>query len=123
MYEISVRKTFSAAHRLKDIGGKCEELHGHNFFVEVALQGNNLNKEGLLLDFRILKEWVETALEELDHKFLNELPYFRELNPSAENIAHFLYERVSDRVKEKEGLKVAYVSVWEGEGASATYRS
>jgi len=83
MYEITVKKTFSAAHTL-DIGGKREELHGHNFNVEVTISAEELNEDGLVLDFRVLKKWVSEILEELDHTFLNNLPAFKNMSPTSE---------------------------------------
>ena len=121
MYEITITRSFSAAHVLKDIGGKCEGLHGHNFDVEVSLAAVDLNKEGLLIDFRILKEWTDEILDGLDHKYLNDLTYFKDKNPSAENLARFIYDRISDKVKMK-NIDVSRVTVWESEKARATYR-
>ncbi len=121
MYEITITKSFSAAHRLKDIGGKCEELHGHNFMVEVSLAASVLNKEGLLLDFRILKEWTAEVLEELDHKYLNDHPFFQDVNPSAENLARFIYDRLSEQACRKD-VEVSCVAVWESGNAKASYR-
>ena len=87
MYEVTIIKSFSAAHLLAQIGGKCEELHGHNFRVEVTLAAPDLNESGLLIDFRIVKKWLNVILDQMDHKHLNELPCFAGINPSAENIA------------------------------------
>jgi len=121
MYEITITRSFSAAHVLKDIGGKCEGLHGHNFIVDVSLAAPGLNKEGLLLDFRILKEWTDEILDELDHKYLNELAYFSNVNPSAENLARFLHDRVSEKAGRLK-IEVSCVTVWESENARASYR-
>ena len=81
MYEITIQKTFSAAHTL-DIGSEREELHGHNFKVEAAVASEELNPDGLVLDFRVLKQWVGAILEELDHSFLNERAPFRDTKPA-----------------------------------------
>ena len=121
MYEITITRSFSAAHVLKDIGGKCEGLHGHNFDVEVSLAAVDLNKEGLLIDFRILKGWTDEILDCLDHKHLNDLTYFKDKNPSAENLARFIYDRISDKVKMK-NIDVSRVTVWESDKARASYR-
>ncbi len=121
MYEITITKSFSAAHLLKEIGGKCENLHGHNFIVDVTLSGPTLNKEGLLLDFRILKEWTDKILDGLDHKFLNENPHFKNVNPSAENLARFIYDQVNEQARLK-NVAVSCVTVWESENARASYR-
>ena len=120
MYEITVTRSFAAAHLLKDIGGKCEELHGHNFVVDVSLAAVALNKEGLLIDFRIVKEWIDEILEELDHKFLNEHPYFINVNPSAENLARFIHDRVSEKAQMSK-VDVSRVTVWESDNARASY--
>lgn len=121
MYEVTITRSFSAAHVLKDIGGKCEELHGHNFVVEVSVAAGSLNKEGLLLDFRTLKEWVDEVLEELDHKHLNDHPYFKNVNPSAENLARFIYDRINKKAL-LENTGVSCITVWESGNARASYR-
>lgn len=120
MYEVTVKKTFSAAHRIRDIGGKCEALHGHNFLVEVSVSAESLNEEGLLIDFRVLKQWTEEVLDQLDHKFLNELEYFKKRNPSSEQIARYLYEMIDERAQQ-EKVHLSRVSVWESENSCATY--
>jgi len=84
MYEVTIIKSFSAAHLLAEIGGKCEELHGHNFKVEVTVAAEELNSNGLLIDFRFLKKVLGEILEEIDHKYLNTLTSFAGKNPSAE---------------------------------------
>jgi len=119
MYEITVKKTFSAAHTL-DIGGKREELHGHNFNVEVTISAEELNEDGLVLDFRVLKKWVSEILEELDHTFLNNLPAFKNMSPTSENIARFIYNRLEGNTSIM-GLKVSRVAVWESENSKAVY--
>jgi 6-pyruvoyltetrahydropterin/6-carboxytetrahydropterin synthase len=121
MYEITITRSFSAAHLLKGIGGKCEGLHGHNFIVEVTLAAPTLGKEGLLLDFRILKGWTDEILDSLDHKYLNELPYFQNVNPSAENLARFLHDRIDEKAA-AQNIAVPCVTVWESENARASYR-
>jgi len=78
MYEVTIIKSFSSAHLLAQTGGKCEELHGHNFKVEVTVCAGALQKSGLLIDFRTVKEWLIEILEQMDHKHLNELPFFPE---------------------------------------------
>lgn len=120
MFEITIRKTFAAAHQLRDIGGKCEELHGHNFTVEISAGGKDLNSEGLLLDFRVLKKWTNELLEELDHKYLNELPFFKDLNPSSEIIARFMFERLSEKAGSA-NASITRVTVWESEDARVSY--
>ncbi|MDD5713010.1 MAG: 6-carboxytetrahydropterin synthase [Smithellaceae bacterium] len=123
MYEVTIMKSFSAAHILKDVGGKCEDLHGHNFCVEVSVAGPELNQEDILIDFRNLKGWLDDNLALLDHRHLNELPFFASTNPSSERVAQFLFKRLADRIKE-EGtpLRVSKVVVWESDNAKVSYQ-
>jgi len=120
MYEVTIKQSFSAAHILKEIGGMCERLHGHNFIVEVSVSSHKLTNAGILIDFRLLKEWTEEILKELDHKDLNEVDYFTNINPSAENIARFVYDRISEKVRTN-NLDVSQITVWESEDARVTY--
>ena len=120
MYEVTVRKSFSAAHKL-NIGGKCEELHGHNFTVDVTIASDNLNKEGLVVDFRILKGWTNEILDEFDHKFLNEISFLKGTNPTSENLARFIFDGIQKKAN-AEHLRVSQVTVWESNNACATYR-
>jgi 6-pyruvoyltetrahydropterin/6-carboxytetrahydropterin synthase len=120
MYEVTIIKSFSAAHLLAQIGGKCEELHGHNFKVEVTLAAPNLNESGLLIDFRIVKKWLNEILDQMDHKHLNELPYFAGINPSAENIAKYICDQMKLKIKEPQ-VRIARIKVWESENAVVTY--
>ncbi|MBN2178626.1 MAG: 6-carboxytetrahydropterin synthase [Deltaproteobacteria bacterium] len=120
MYEITVKRTFSAAHTLM-IGGKSETLHGHNFTVEVTLSSERLDNEGLVVDFRVLKGWTDETLEKLDHSFLNELSFFQDINPTSENIARFVYEKISEKIQ-SQSCKLKNVAVWESESAKAVYR-
>jgi 6-pyruvoyltetrahydropterin/6-carboxytetrahydropterin synthase len=120
MYEVTVKRSFSAAHLLKEIGGKCEALHGHNFFVEISVAGESLNEEGVLIDFRILKRWADAVLDELDHKYLNELSCFEGLNPSSEHIARFLYDRIAEKARQA-NLTLSRVTVWESENSRGSY--
>ncbi len=120
MYEITVKKTFSAAHTLL-IGGKSETLHGHNFTVEVTLSSEQLDDEGLVMDFRVLKEWTDEILAKLDHSYLNELSFFQGINPTSENIARFIYEKISEKILSP-SCSLHKVAVWESESARAVYR-
>ena len=120
MYEVTIIKSFSAAHLLAQIGGKCEELHGHNFRVEVTLAAPDLNESGLLIDFRIVKKWLNVILDQMDHKHLNELPCFAGINPSAENIAKYICAQMEPKAKEWH-VRIARIKVWESENAAVTY--
>ena len=120
MYEVTIIKSFSAAHVLAEIGGKCEELHGHNFKVEVTVAAKELNSNGLLIDFRFLKKWLGEILEDIDHKHLNTLTSFAGINPSAENIAKYICEKMELKVKTAR-VNVVRVKIWESENAAVTY--
>jgi 6-pyruvoyltetrahydropterin/6-carboxytetrahydropterin synthase len=120
MYEVTIKKSFSAAHLLKEIGGKCEELHGHNFLVEVSVASESLNSEGLLIDFRVVKRWTDEVLEQLDHKYLNEIEYFNNINPSSEQLARFLYDRINEKSRQAQ-VTLSRVTVWESDNARVTY--
>jgi 6-pyruvoyltetrahydropterin/6-carboxytetrahydropterin synthase len=121
MYEVAITKSFSAAHKLAAIGGKCEELHGHNFRVEVTVAAPDLNSAGILIDFRDVKKWLQEILDCLDHKHLNELIFFNKTNPSSENIARYIYGEMKLKAASSE-VNVARVKVWESESAAVTYR-
>jgi len=121
MYEVTIKKSFSAAHLLKEIGGKCEALHGHNFLAEVTVASEWLNSEGLLIDFRTVKRWTEEVLQTLDHTYLNELDFFKGRNPSSEAIALYLYERISEKAMGAD-VTLSRVTIWESENSCVTYR-
>ncbi len=120
MYELKIISQFAAAHRLENFYGKCEALHGHNWKVEVFLQGEQLDEAGLLLDFGVIKARTKELLEEIDHKYLNELEAFRGRNPSSENLCRFLFERLAASLN-RDGLRVSRVNVWESDTSCASY--
>ena len=120
MYELKIITQFAAAHRLENFYGKCEALHGHNWKVEVFLTGEHLDRAGLLLDFGVVKAKAREVLEEIDHKYLNELPAFKEQNPSSENLARYLFQRLSDTLN-RDGARVRRVNVWESDTSCAAY--
>jgi len=120
MYKITVLSHFSAAHRLRHLRGKCEELHGHNWKVEVSVVSNRLNKEGVVIDFTVLKQKVEKVLKPLDHHYLNDLPYFSGKEPSSENIAKYIFDRLKAELKGYHAV-LKEVTAWESETSCATY--
>jgi 6-pyruvoyltetrahydropterin/6-carboxytetrahydropterin synthase len=120
MYELKIVTQFAAAHRLENFYGKCESLHGHNWKVEVFLVGNALDSAGLLMDFGVIKTRTKEVLEEIDHKYLNELDAFRDCNPSSENLARYLYERLGATFN-RDGVTVHRVNVWESDTSCASY--
>jgi 6-pyruvoyltetrahydropterin/6-carboxytetrahydropterin synthase len=120
MYEINIIKSFSAAHMITNIGGKCEDLHGHNFKIEVTVASTNLNADGILIDFRVIKRWLNEILDNLDHQNLNDVPFFTRTNPSSENIAQYISEEMKLKAAQAK-VKVARIKVWESENAAVTY--
>ncbi|MBU1913104.1 MAG: 6-carboxytetrahydropterin synthase QueD [Candidatus Omnitrophica bacterium] len=120
MYEILIKGDFSSAHNLRGYKGKCEALHGHSWKVEARFEKESLNNIGISVDFVILKARLKDILKKLDHAYLNKLDVFKKQNPSAENIARIIYQKLKDSVREK-GLILKSVSVWESESSCATY--
>ncbi|MCE5334872.1 MAG: 6-carboxytetrahydropterin synthase QueD [Desulfobacteraceae bacterium] len=120
IFEVKVIGGFAAAHNLKDFRGKCENLHGHNWRIEVVLRGPRLGDNGVLIDFADVKRETREALEEVDHKYLNELPFFALDNPSSENIARFLFEKLTAKLN-TEDRWIHSVSAWESADSCATY--
>jgi len=121
MFELKVVTHFAAAHQLKMVAKKCENLHGHNWKVEVCVAGENLNDAGVLVDFGELKQNVSEIMTRLDHNFLNELDYFDDNNPpSSENIALYIANSLQTMLKDPE-VRVTSVTAWESENACATY--
>jgi 6-pyruvoyltetrahydropterin/6-carboxytetrahydropterin synthase len=123
MYEVSVDETFAAAHNLRNYKGKCEDLHGHNYKVRVTLSGKELDAAGLLYDFVHLKQVIHGVIRSLDHKYLNEIPPFDKVNPSAENLARHIYDQAEKQIQQApNGPGIASITIWETETSAATYR-
>lgn len=118
-FEMIVEGEFSAAHQLRMYDGRLEPLHGHNWKVEVHLSGPRLDKIGVLADFTLIRAKLNEALAELHDRFLNELPPFAQRNPSAENVALHLYDRLKPH--EPMGAHIAKVRVWEATGCAAAF--
>lgn len=122
MFRVSVEETFSAGHALRGYRGKCENPHGHNYRVQVTLDGPRLDGIGLLVDFTHLKHVIREIIAGLDHQFMNDLEAFRSVNPSAENLAKYFYEQVTGRVTDlPPGARITDVVVWETDTTSAQY--
>ena len=99
MYELNIKDHFSAAHNLREYKGDCEKLHGHNWQVEVVVETEILNSEGLGIDFRLLSKYLKEIISILDHQYLNELEPFKKENPSTENISRFIYEKIKKKLQ------------------------
>jgi 6-pyruvoyltetrahydropterin/6-carboxytetrahydropterin synthase len=122
MFEVSVEQTFAAGHALRNYKGKCENVHGHNYRVRITVQGEQLDSTGLLVDFLDVKRLIGGVVDYLDHQFINDLPPFDELNPSAENMAKYFYDRVHGGLKSEAPVRVSEVRIWETDTSSAVYR-
>ncbi len=120
MFELKIVTQFAAAHRLRNFQGKCEQLHGHNWKVEVCIRASQLDPIGLVRDFGEMKAITHEVVNGLDHHYLNELNPFQEENPSSEHIARYLFEQIGRLVNDDRVL-VSRVSVWESDTSCATY--
>jgi 6-pyruvoyltetrahydropterin/6-carboxytetrahydropterin synthase len=120
MFTLCVKDSFAAAHRLVGYRGKCEELHGHNFAVEVFVTGDRLGDDGMLVDFQIVKTNLQKVLDVLDHKYINDIPFFAERAGSAEYIAMYIFTEM-EKLMGTERVSVGKVTVWESEKACASY--
>ena len=120
VFEVYVKTHFSAAHSLKGYQGDCARVHGHNWIIEVFVRCEDLNEIGIGIDFRDVKEGVKEVIQGLDHFNLNELPTFKEVNPTSENIAKFLYRELASKLNSNK-VKVSRVKVSETPGAGAFY--
>jgi 6-pyruvoyltetrahydropterin/6-carboxytetrahydropterin synthase len=120
MYEIEIISSFSAAHRLRNYNGKCEQLHGHNYRIHVTARAAAPGSGGMVLDFGDLKAATNRVLDDLDHKYLNEIPPFDKLEPSAENLAAHIYDRTAAQLGESAGI-LHSITVWESDTSRATF--
>lgn len=120
MYEVEITVSFSAAHRLRDYNGKCEQLHGHNYKIQISARSSSPGKGGMVIDFGDLKKAAYQVLDTLDHRYLNDIKPFDEIEPSAENVAAYIFREVSQRLEDR-GEMLHSVSVWESDTSKATY--
>jgi len=126
MYELTVELSFSSAHNLREYDGNCERLHGHNWRVEVSVASDELDRLGMVMDFRTLKSVAGEVIDGLDHRYLNETPPFDAENPTAEHIAAFIFRQVAQRLSSVAGaagrsIRVSRVKVWESGKSAASY--
>ena len=119
MFELKLTTFFSAAHSLRNYKGQCEHNHGHNWEVEVVVSSSDLNDQGMVMDFKELRELLEGVIESFDHKCLNDIKPFDEVNPTTENISREIYKQLASILPS--GMKVARVTSYETRGAGATY--
>jgi queuosine biosynthesis protein QueD len=120
MYKLKIISGFDAAHQLIGYKGKCENIHGHNWKVEVEVTAENLDEIGIAIDFKELKKLTEEVISHLDHSFINKISPFTEINPSSENVARWIYQSLKNKLKGSP-VNLYCVTVWESESASASY--
>ena len=122
MFEVTIEQTFAAGHALRNYHGKCENVHGHNYRCQVTMAGDQLDPAGLLVDFVELKKAVQSVINRMDHQWLNDFPPFDSLNPSAENMAKYIYDEVLKTIPQAPGVRLESVRLWETDTSYATYR-
>jgi len=122
LFELVVNGAFEAAHRLVDYPGKCNRLHGHSWTVEMSVIGNKLDKIGMVADFKTLKAMLMEVLDAMDHQYLNELEAFKEINPTAENLAQYIYNTLKQNELFNGNVKLNYIKVWESPKSAVIYR-
>ena len=123
MFEVAVEQSFASAHALRNYKGRCENVHGHNWKVRVVIEGEKLDQTGMLVDFLDVKSLLGEILDRHDHQFLSEIPPFDLINPSAENIAEYIYQQMTGKLAETPvPVRIREVKIWETEIQSATYR-
>ena len=121
IHELVVDTDFAAAHLLREYEGKCEALHGHNWKVQVRLRSNELDKLGMVMDFKDVKRLLAAVLSELDHHYINEdVPYFAETNPTTENLSVYVFRKIREQLPDR--VSVAEVTIWESDHCGASYR-
>lgn len=120
MFEIVIKLCFSASHKLEGYEGNCSNLHGHNFGVEICVEGKTLDKIGMVFDFREIKNIADKIISRLDHQYLNEIEPFNKINPTSENIAKYIFEKLKNKLPGN--IKLVWVKVSEGESVCCRYR-
>lgn len=118
MFEITVKDHIASAHQLHGYDGPCAMLHGHTWQIEVVILGQQVDRIGLVVDFKELKKKLKEVIMPLDHVTLNDLPAFKDVNPSTENLARYIYQQLKIKVLP---FQLKHVRVWESESASVIY--
>ena len=119
-YTLKIVTDFAASHALRNYEGACQRMHGHNWKVEVEVLATKLDDVGMGVDFKVIKKATNDVLDKLDHYHLNDIPPFDEINPTAENIAAYIYQNVGKLIN-KTHISVSAITVWETERACVRY--
>ena len=120
MFKLIVKKEFSSAHILHGHPGDCKRMHGHNWIVEAKVEGDNINSIGMVIDFKDIKKNLANIISKLDHRFLNEIDPFIEVNPTAENISKYIYKELSKNIN-TDNIKVSEIKLWETNNSAVIY--
>ena len=121
MFELTVKAEFEAAHQINGYNGKCQRLHGHNWTVEAIVNGTELDELGMLIDFKVLKAELNNVLDELDHRYLNDLDMFKIKNPTAENLAKYIFDTLAESKIFNTNAKLTAIRVYESPKSCVTY--
>ncbi len=119
-YTLKVLTSFASAHSLRDYPGDCRRLHGHNWKVEVEVIASELDNLGMGMDFKEIKRVAREVAGNLDHRYLNEIPPFDKINPTAENMASHIYSEIARQIN-NERVRVLAVTLWETDNACVRY--
>jgi len=120
MFKLIVKKEFSSAHILHGHTGDCKRMHGHNWLVEAEVKGNNINKIGMVIDFKDIKNKLQEIIKKLDHQYLNDIEPFTNENPTAENISKYIYKELSKNIN-TDNIKVSEIKLWETNNSAVVY--
>lgn len=121
MYEVMVRSHFSAAHQLRNFQGICENLHGHNWKIEVIVESQCLDSMGVVIDFQMVEDKTKEILDIFDHQVLNHIPYFQDVNPSAENISRYCFEELKRKLAQNSKVQIKKITIWETDEYGASF--
>ena len=119
-YTLKVVSDFAAAHTLRGYPGACNRMHGHNWKIEAEATATQLNDIGMAVDFKVIKKAVKVVTDRLDHFYLNDIPPFDKTNPTAENIACYIYQEVS-LLLNNDTIRLSSLTIWETERACVRY--
>ena len=119
-YTLKVVSDFASAHTLRNYPGACARLHGHNWKVEAEVEATQLDEVGMGIDFKAIRQAVKQLTDKLDHYYLNDIPPFTEINPTAENIAAYLFEGLAKLLND-ERIRVKAITLWETERACVRF--
>ena len=119
-YTLKVILDFASAHSLRNYPGNCSRMHGHNWKLETEVTANQLDEVGMALDFKVVKQAAREVADRLDHYYLNDIPPFDKINPTAENIAAYFYQELS-KILNDDRVRVSATTIWETERACVRY--